>query len=382
MENKLHVALVTNYRPDGQYSMLRFADMLEEGLSAAGIGVTRLEPAKVFGGKGPLAKWRGYADKYLLFPRKLRRELKRLAAAHPGLVVHVTDHANAPYLAAASGMRGMINCHDLMAIKSALGLVPQNPTRFTGRILQRWILKHLKTAHYVTCISEKTREDLLTLTSLKPAQTRVIYMGLPYAFEPQAHDQAVARISPLQQPYVLHVGSDAWYKNRSGTLGIYLKLRKTRPELRLAFVGPPEASLEETIEKNMLGSHVSFIRDITDEKLEALYSAAEALIFPSFEEGFGWPIAEAQACGCPAFITDRAPMTEVGGDAAVRIPLAPGNYEDREQWAAECATIILKNCERRDALCAAGLENAKRFAPTVMLEQYIATYHTLLNHSS
>lgn len=377
MPGNLHIALVANYRPDGQYSMLRFADMLEAGLRDRGLTVTRLEPAIVCGGTGPLAKWRGYVDKYLLFPGRLKRDLRQLSAASERLVVHVLDHSNASYLTAATGLPRLINCHDLMAIKSALGLVPQNPTRWSGRVLQRWIFKHLKRAPHIAAISVKTMADLKTLAGMGEERVTHVSLALPYPFEPMDTERANAFNSPLQPPYFLHVGSDAWYKNRPGVLAIFRQLRRTYPEAKLAFVGPPSAELEREIEVQLLGSSVVFIRDITDEKLQALYSRAECLLFPSFDEGFGLPIAEAQACGCPVAITDREPMTEVGGDAAIKLPRAPAKTDERNHWAATCAELIKAGLQQRDSLVADGLENAKRFDLSVMVERAIDLYEQL-----
>ena len=62
------------------------------------------------------------------------------------------------------------------------------------------------------------------------------------------------------------------------------------------------------------------LTNVDNETLRALYSAAELLLFPSLEEGFGWPIVEAQACGCRVVTSQKAPMTEAGGDAAFYLP--------------------------------------------------------------
>ena len=57
----------------------------------------------------------------------------------------------------------------------------------------------------------------------------------------------------------------------------------------------------------------------SDEDLRSLYSGAAALLFPSLYEGFGWPLIEAQSCGCPVITSNRSPMTEVAGSAALYI---------------------------------------------------------------
>ena len=87
------VLLIGNYPPDRQQSMLRFSSMMLEGLGAAGVPAELLQPEPVLGGAGSFAaKWLGYIDKFLLFPRRLRRKLRENVS-----LVHVCDHSNAMY---------------------------------------------------------------------------------------------------------------------------------------------------------------------------------------------------------------------------------------------------------------------------------------------
>ena len=115
-------------------------------------------------------------------------------------------------------------------------------------------------------------------------------------------------------------------------------------------------------------SSVIHFDSVGNEDLAALYSTARGLIFPSWEEGFGWPVAEAQACGCPVFTSNREPMTEVGGPAAVYFdPASP----------VEAATRILAAREEEAALRARGLLRAERWRPRHMLDQYAILYRSL-----
>jgi glycosyltransferase involved in cell wall biosynthesis len=112
------------------------------------------------------------------------------------------------------------------------------------------------------------------------------------------------------------------------------------------------------------------VANATSESLEALYNCATALLFPSTFEGFGWPIAEAQACGCPVICTDREPMTEVAGDAAMT-----RNIEDEVGFAADL--LRLTHPAEREHWRAKGLENAKRFSSAQMIGRYCELYRSL-----
>src|SRR5262249_61146245 len=113
--------------------------------------------------------------------------------------------------------------------------------------------------------------------------------------------QEAAAVGGLPKTYLLHVGGDTWYKNRLGVLLIYSAIRNRlgcdSPDL--VMVGPPLRTVTE-------GVH--FLSVVTDAELAELYRNAALLLFPSFYEGFGWPIVESQACGCPACITGLPPL--------------------------------------------------------------------------
>ena len=134
-------------------------------------------------------------------------------------------------------------------------------------------------------------------------------------------------------------------------------------------VGTPlaGADLEQAAQLGLLDHLLSFAA-VSSEQLEAFYNLAEGLIFPSWEEGFGWPIAEAQACGCPVFTSNRAPMTEVGGSAAVYVdPANPG----------EAAQLIAAAWPGRRGQRERGLEEAPRWKSEAMFAGYEAIYREL-----
>jgi glycosyltransferase involved in cell wall biosynthesis len=369
----MKILLIGNYAFSYQRSMERFADVLRWGLTAAGHEVGLIRPSPYFGHLRPLptgvGKWLGYIDRFVIFPFVLRRALK-----WPD-IVHICDHTNAVYVKYLRRRPHLVTCHDMLAIRSALGEVPQNPTRWTGKHLQRMILNGLNQAQRVICVSENTKADLLRISAMNCGRIGVIYNGLNYSYRPMAEGETRARLKTLRldgKPFLLHVGANCWYKNRPGVLRIFSQLARFAgaSEFKLVMVGEPwTAEMRCFAAQQGLSGKVVELVNVSDEDLRALYSGAVALVFPSLAEGFGWPILEAQACGCPVFTSNRPPMTEVGRDAAIY--LDPERPEDAA-WA------IATQLGTLDILRKRGLQNAQCFTTEQMIRGYLAEYEGLL----
>ena len=112
----------------------------------------------------------------------------------------------------------------------------------------------------------------------------------------------------------------------------------------------------------------------TSRQINALYSLASLLLFPSISEGFGWPIVEAMACGCPVVTTGREPMSEAGGDGAIYI-----NPSDIQGAARISNEILQWNSDRRSDQIQMGYVNIKRFNRMDFLNSYLSAYDYSLN---
>jgi len=397
----MNVLLVGNYANDGQESMRRFADLLALQLPGRGISSECLCPSSVFGRwrprSGGLGKWLGYVDKFVLFPRTLRNRVRQFASDS---LVHICDHSNAVYTQALAGVPHLVTCHDLLAVRSALGEFPGRRIRASGRFYQRWILRGLNAAGRVACVSTATRRDLLRLSRLSPGQVSLIYNGLNHAYAPLPATDAAARFRQvaarlghgaaerLQNGFILHVGGNQWYKNRLGLIQIYSLLCKKmiRPP-NLVLAGQPfTPQLRRSITNQNLLDRVIELSSVSSEDLRTLYCAADLLLFPSFEEGFGWPMIEAQACGCRVVIADREPMTEIGGDAAVCFKLesapaledAPLSNDSASNGASAVMKTLLESPEERLDRVQRGLRNAAKFTTAHMVESYVQLYASIL----
>jgi glycosyltransferase involved in cell wall biosynthesis len=378
----MKIVLVSNYLPDEQASMLRYASMLDRELRMRGHQVTVISPPAVilrhFGRGTSLEKWLAYVDKYIFAPAYLRRYLRSRAGEID--LVHVCDHSNSMYLKLVGSVPSVITCHDLIAIAAAQGKYPGVSISRTGRMLQRWIASGLLQARYVICVSGKTQDDLLALAAAagpgQQRQTSVVYNSLNWNFHQVSPEEtrAVLERRDLAQvgEYLLHIGNNSWYKNREGVVRIFAQLKQSPrfARTRLLLAGKPwDARLRELIEASNVAGDTFELNGATDEEVRALYSGAMALLFPSRQEGFGWPILEAQACGCPVITTNRAPMTEVAGGAAILVD------PDDHRVAAQ---TILSELERLKCLPAEGLSNVTLFSTDRIMDGYLEAYRRVL----
>ncbi len=358
--------------------MQRYAAVLERELSARGVSVRLLRPAPVFGrlrpGSAGFAKWLGYLDKYLIFPRFLRRAVCK----DPGAFVHICDHSNAVYLGAVGEQPNLVTCHDLLAVRSALGHFSSNRIKWSGRRLQQWILRGLKRASHVACVSEETRRQLLAIGGLDPGRCSVIPNGLNYPFRrmTEAESRAVLAGHPevfrnAQRPYVFHVGGNQWYKNRAGVIRIYQRYLDLNPlGADLIMAGKPfTEEMRASLGGTVASQRVHDVGQVDNETLNALYSRAECLLFPSIEEGFGWPLIEAMASGCPVVTTNRPPMNAIGYDTFAYI-----DPSDEAGAARILSGILTETEERRASRRASGLKRAGSFSSENMGRAFLDLY--------
>lgn len=139
---------------------------------------------------------------------------------------------------------------------------------------------------------------------------------------------------------------------------------------------PWTRAMREFVAAQNLGEWVVEIGTMTSEELQSLYSHALALIFPSLEEGFGWPIVEAQACGCPVITTARPPMNEVAGAGDQFAEPAAILIEPAR--AADAAVLINEGLLNREALIQAGFKNLLRFDQTAIIGAYCDFYASII----
>lgn len=373
----------------GSASMPRYARMIGDGMTRRGHRVEYWTAPSLFVRLAPkpgtFRKWLGYIDAYLIFPAILK--FRKRSLSKDTLLV-VTDHALGMWVPPIAAEPHVIHCHDFIAQRSAFGDIPGQAAGLSGRTYQKLIRRGYCRGRNFISISENTRNDLNHFLKRPPNVSEVVYNGLHYPFAAMPAAAAADRLKSKHGPawrdgYFLHVGGNQWYKNRSGVIKLYHQYLIGRETgLPLVMIGaPPNRELRELAEATPRNGRVCFFSEFTDPEVHAAYVLATALIFPSWEEGFGWPIIEAQASGCPVITTQAAPMTEVGGDAAWYLPAYSRQNTD-ETWlktgAALMARISRLSGDERNKLVTAGIRNAKRFTAESALNRFEEIYQTIL----
>ena len=303
----------------------------------------------------PLAKVVNYAARYGVYPLSLF--LKRSD------VYHIVDHAYAHLMSCLPASRTVVTCHDIMLHRLArgeFGAAVKLPVVATH--LLDYSLKFLRKAAAVIATSQATADDLVKYIKVPRERIHVVHNAVDPLFTPppgpEARRSARTKFGLGEQPIILHVGSNWFYKNLEGLLSSLTALRSSMAgECPLLLkVGKGLTSEQWRLARSLgVAEQVREVGLLSGEDLRAAYWAADTLAFPSLWEGFGWPPLEAMACGTPVVCSNRGALGEVVGDAALIVnPDEPGSI-------AGGIRHVLESEGLRGELTRKGYERVKHF---------------------
>lgn len=239
------------------------------------------------------------------------------------------------------GLKTVVTVHDLGS--EYLPYMHQLKQRLYLSIMQKY---QLKTATKIIAVSKATKMDLVKRIGIRSDKIEVVHEGYDKKlFKPHYN------LKP--KTYYLFVGTVQPRKNLERVIKAFSKFDSDE---KLVIVGQKGWMSEEIYklpEKLRIESRIKFLGYVPEKDLPALYSGAIALVFPSLFEGFGLPILEAQACGCPVITSNLSSMPEVGGKGAIYVN--PYSVEGIIRGIREIG-------EMRKKLIKAGFENIKRFS--------------------
>lgn len=240
------------------------------------------------------------------------------------------------------------------------------PEFFSAQALEerrRLFSDAIRRAEHICAISEFTRKSLIERMGVDPSRVTAVPLAADPIFVPEFSDEdrrVWDRYGLEAGRYLLLPAHTWWHKNHRAAIAA-LDILSREHGLRLPLVctgGAREAqgALEEQIRQLGLQGHVRFLGYCLREEMPALYRGAACLVFPSLFEGFGMPVLEAMASGCPVVCSNVTSLPEIAGDAALMV--AP---EDHEGLADAVARLVSDGDLRRE-LVRRGLERAKQFS--------------------
>lgn len=277
-----------------------------------------------------------------LFPGVVRRRLleRGPAVVHFPLSVMLPriDHPNA-----------VSTVHDIQH-----ELFPQffsYPELLYRRRVYGWTVR--KSARIIT-VSDHARATLIERYRLDPERVVRIHNGVDHSrFIPSTR---------LREPFLLYPANRWRHKNHETLFEAFSILRRSRQDLRLLLTGSGH-------EGRPAPEGVTVLGQVPGDTLVTLYQTAAALVFPSLYEGFGLPVLEAMACGCPVACSNDSSLPEVAGEAAAL-------FDPRS--AAEIAAAVIRVLDDPAGFAARGIAQAAQFTWGAAARQHEALYRSLM----
>jgi glycosyltransferase involved in cell wall biosynthesis len=319
-----------------------------------------------------------------LFPRRLqnwvhhlwimlfaRMPLSRCKAD----IVHILDGSHAFVAELFSPVPVVATSHDVIPILQSQGYFGRSRPSRAGLWLIGRSIKALEGVDRIIAVSQNTALDLSRIAGISKEKIRVVYSAVPQDISERAmrgpfHSWEERR--SRGDAYILHVGNDAFYKNRIGVVNIFARIRE-KCSIRLVMAGPePGHQVRRVVQEKGLSAAVDFVINPDNARLVDLYGNACLFLFPSIYEGFGWPPLEAMTCGCPVVCSDAASLPEIVGDVALTCP--PG---DEQQFAEKCHSILTDSALAHD-LIRRGIYHASVFTMEKMGKELFLLYKEVL----
>ncbi len=237
----------------------------------------------------------------------------------------------------------------------------------------RWLLSHsvpaaIRRAAQVITVSESSRNDIIKAMHVDPAKIHATPLAVPTRLRADsAVSEDLLSDEETRTGYFMLLGVRQPRKNLPLAVRAYARYREMGGMSQLLIVGKAgwgEDTLTNTVNQCGVREHVRITGYVKDNQLHALYSRAEALLYPSLYEGFGLPPLEAMSLGCPVIASDIPVMHEVCGDAAILLPPIEAG-----PWADAMLSLTPECRKQRSDL---GKDRSSRFSWT---ETAIQTYN-------
>ncbi len=251
----------------------------------------------------------------------------------------------------------VLTIHDLQPLA-----MPSNFSRLKRTYLAEMLPRSAKAARLVITPSDHARGEVVSLLGVAQERVRTVPHGIaPIGTAPTAPQRAAVRTRhrlATGERFFLYPAIAYPHKNHALLIDAFSRVAEEHADLALVLtggVGPEDARLTEHIAARGLADRVRRLGRIPRFDLDVLLAEATALTFPSLYEGFGAPVLEAMARGCPVIAADAAALPELVGAAGMLV-----DPHDPDAWA-QAMTTLLTDEARCASASAAGLVRAATF---------------------
>lgn len=240
------------------------------------------------------------------------------------------------------------------------------------------LLRHrqaLQAFDAIITVSQASKRDIVAHYDVPPEKVHVVYNGVGKQFHPNVNWQPTLTTYGVNGPYILSVSTMKPKKNVTATIKAFARLKQQGWPHRLVLVGyqpPGYNAVDDLIGEHGLHSHVIRTGFVPADEIPKFYAGATMLVFPSLHEGFGLPLVEAFASGCPVITSNVYSLPEVAGDAALYC-----NPDDVDDIYCQMCRVLTDN-SLRQSLIQKGLMRAQLFRWETAAAQIAAIYGQLL----
>jgi glycosyltransferase involved in cell wall biosynthesis len=340
-------------------SVRLYARNLLPALVASGVDVQEIPFSRPLQWLIP-ARVNGPLNRYVIHPV--------YAARHQGTVNHVLDHAYAHLAFTLDARRTVVSCNSMSIPKAIAGEIPGFAIPASLRS-SMWF-RHkgmLKCARIVAC-SHALKNDIVRFFHCDPAQVSIVHDGINHSMFHRLDDPAGLKAlrdehrlpsDSTRLVVVVSAAGGGGYKNRMATLRTQRALIARGQKTLLVLVGAALTDEEQSyLAEHALDRHVRAVGRVSWDGLVGLYNLADVFLFPSWDEGFGYPPIEAMACGAPVVVSNIPVLLETTGGVALAAP------PDDPEGLADRVQQILTDASLAERLRAEGLKQAQRYSWT------------------
>jgi glycosyltransferase involved in cell wall biosynthesis len=283
-------------------------------------------------------------------------------------VFHGLSHV-LPFGIDKTGIPSVVTIHDLIFLR-----YPEYYKKLDRKMYLSICRGSCRRATKIIAISHQTKADLIRFFGIDPGKIEVIYQTCDSRFFDKQSDAAKSAVRNkfnLPDKFILCVGT---IEKRKNQLAILKAVAKEKIDTPVVILGKPTEyliDLNQFIRESGISKQVIFLHNTSFEELQTIYQTAEVMIYPSFFEGFGLPVLEAQASGCPVITSNVSSLPEAGGEGALYI-----NPSDISEIGLTLRKILSDDAIRKEMI-QRGTINTSLFSDKLVAERLMELYREL-----